>query len=170
VTIAIRNSARTAVALIVAIGSGGCSDKSDRAAGATDAGLTAMDGASGSCNGAATPFVLPLSATTPKGEFEVTVTESEPPDFGMGDNAWTVRVEDSSGAPVVGSTFKVNPWMPKHKHGAVTLVVVTELGDGEYRAKPINVNMPGIWDIRFDFPGDAGTPLRAVFTLCSTAR
>jgi hypothetical protein len=88
----------------------------------------------------------------------------------MGDNAWTLRIDDASGQPVSGLPIRVVPWMTAHNHGSVRVVVVTELGGGEYEAKPINVNMPGIWDIRVDFPNDGATPLRAVFSFCASDR
>lgn len=148
---------------------GGCSEKSGQPAAATDAALTGEPSTT-SCTGKGTPFVLPLTAETPNREFAVTITDATPPDFGMGDNAWTVRVDDAGGHPAPGSSFKVNPWMPEHKHGAVKIVVVTDSGEGAYDVKPINVNMPGVWEIRFDFPSDGGAGLRAVFSLCALAR
>lgn len=86
----------------------------------------------------------------------------------MGDNAWTLHVDDASGRPAPGVSFNVVPWMPAHNHGSVKVVVVTDQGGGDYEAKPININMAGIWDIRVQFPGDGAVPLRAVFSFCAS--
>jgi len=157
------------IALCVFGASAGCSD-------AKNSGNSIRDGAAGdeyavnSCDGKGTPFVLPLTARTPNGEFSVTLTAAEPTQFSLGDNDWTLSVSGANGDPAAGVAFVVNPWMPEHRHGAVKTVVVTDLGDGKYEAKPINANMPGVWDIRIDFPGDGGTPLRAVLSVCASAR
>ncbi len=86
----------------------------------------------------------------------------------MGDNDWTLHVDDASGQPAPGLSFNVVPWMTAHNHGAVKVVVVTDQGGGDYDAKPINVNMAGIWDIRVQFPTDGAAPLRAVFSFCAS--
>jgi hypothetical protein len=153
-----------------AAGCAGCSEKSDQPLAATDAALVG-DASDPTCGGKGTPFELPVTAKTPNGEFAATLTASDPPKFGMGDNAWTLRIDDADGKPAPGVVFNVVPWMTLHKHGAVKAVVVTDEGDGAYEAKPINVNMPGIWDIRIEFPAaDGGAPLRAVFSFCASAR
>jgi hypothetical protein len=159
-----------AIALIAAAGCAGCSGKSDQTLAATDAALVG-DASDPTCGDKATPFVLPVTAKTPNGEFTATLTASDPPKFGMGDNAWTLRIDDADGKPAPGMTVKVVPWMTLHNHGAVKAVIVTDEGDGVYQAKPINANMPGIWDIRVEFPGgDGGVTLRAVFSFCASAR
>jgi len=161
----------SAIILLAAAGFAGCTGKSDQPLAAADAAVVTGDGADTTCGGKATPFVLPVTAGTPGDEFSVTLTASDPANFGMGDNAWTLRVDGADGKPTSGLSFKVVPWMNEHKHGAVKAVIVTDVGDGVYEAKPINANMPGIWDIRVDFPGgDGGTPLRAVFSFCASAR
>lgn len=159
------------IALLAVAGCAGCSGKSDPTLAAADAAIVGSDGSDVTCGSNATPFVLPVSARTPNDEFTATLTASTPPKFGMGDNAWTLRIDGADGKPAPGLVFNVVPWMTEHKHGAVKAVIVTEVGDGVYEAKPINVNMPGIWDIRVEFPdGDGGTPIRAVFSFCASAR
>jgi hypothetical protein len=161
----------SSIALLLAAGIAGCSGKSDQTLAAIDAAVVGDDGSDVTCGGKATPFVLPVTARTPGDEYSVTLTASDPPKFGMRDNAWTLRVDDASGSAASGVSFNVVPWMTEHNHGAVKAVIVTEVGGGTYEAKPININMPGIWDIRVEFPGDdGGTPPRAVFSFCASAR
>ena len=165
--------ATSAILLLAAASSAGCSGKSEQPLAAADAAAVIVgDATDTTCGGKTTPFVLPITAKTPNDEYAATLTASDPPRFNLGDNAvWTLRIDGAEGKPALGVTFKVIPWMVEHNHGSPKAVIVSESGEGLYEAKPINLNMPGIWDVRVEFPsGDGGTPLRAVFSFCASAR
>ena len=66
-----------------------------------------------------------------------------PPD--KGDNTWTIRVEDG-GEGVPGLALDVALNMPDHGHGTPVGVEITDEGDGNYTADPLNMWMPGLWD------------------------
>lgn len=158
----------SAIVLLMAGALAGCSEQASAGANPADA-AASTDAPTNSCGGKGA-FVIPSTARTPGGEFSVTLTEANPREFALGDSDWTLHVDGADGKPAPGLTFKVVPWMTEHNHGAVKAVVVTDLGDGDYEAKPINVNMPGIWDVRVEFPSDGGTALRAVLSFCANAR
>jgi hypothetical protein len=68
-----------------------------------------------------------------------------PPD--KDDNAWTIRVEDG-GEGVPGLAVDVSLNMPDHGHGTPVPVEITDEGDGVYVADPLNMWMPGLWDVK----------------------
>ncbi|HTE52091.1 MAG TPA: FixH family protein [Kofleriaceae bacterium] len=85
-----------------------------------------------------------------------------PPD--KGDNTWTIRIEDGGeGVPALDVSFSLN--MPDHGHGTPIPVGVTDEGDGSYTADPINMWMPGLWDVTIN--ADDGTAADSVtFSFC----
>lgn len=80
-------------------------------------------------------------------EMQVAIADADPAMPIRGDNAWTLAVTDSSGAPMTGLDLTVGPWMPDHGHGSPVQVNVTEVGDGEYLVEPLNLFMAGYWEI-----------------------
>ena len=73
---------------------------------------------------------------------------------------------DSGGAPVDGATLEVTPFMPDHGHGTSINAVVTPSGsNGEYDVTPVNMWMPGYWEVTVDID-DQGTADSAVFKVC----
>jgi hypothetical protein len=51
--------------------------------------------------------------------------------------------------------------MPDHAHGSPQPVVVTEMGDGEYKLDPVNLFMAGYWEVTISAEDDD-----IVFPLC----
>lgn len=82
------------------------------------------------------------------------------------DNTWTIQVEDSALTPRDDAAIEVTPWMPDHGHGTTADVVVTAEGsDGNYELDPVNLWMPGLWEIRMRIEVDA-TVDNVVFAFC----
>lgn len=72
-------------------------------------------------------------------------------------HSWSVKLQDSSGAPVTGARLAVGGGMPQHGHGFPTKPRVTrEIENGTYLVEGMKFSMPGWWDIRFDIQGAAG--------------
>ncbi|RMH38624.1 MAG: hypothetical protein D6689_19025 [Deltaproteobacteria bacterium] len=96
----------------------------------------------------------------------VRLVEADPAPPARFDNAWVLAVEDASGAPRDDAQVAVTPWMPDHGHGTPIEAVVTPRGsDGLYDVAPINLWMPGLWEIRIDATVD-GVDDRVVFAFC----
>ena len=56
--------------------------------------------------------------------------------------------------------------MPDHGHGASKEAIVTPSGtDGMYDVDPVNLWMPGFWEVRFNVMA-AGASDRIVFAFC----
>ena len=122
----------------------------------------------GTCAGevAAEPYAAGLVKVGAAGVFTVELASSLPAPPAKGDNRWTLKVRDDHGSPVEGATVSVVPYMPAHGHGAATDPVVTPSGaPGEYLADPVNLSMPGVWEITVTVAGDGGTDT-AGFVFC----
>lgn len=104
------------------------------------------------------------------GGVAVRIMESTPAPPVRGDNVFQLELAGPGGAPLTGNTVKVTPFMPDHQHGSPIAVEVTAgAADGEYQAAPVNLWMPGLWEITVDATPDGGGIAdreRVVFRFC----
>ncbi len=90
-------------------------------------------------------FVAGMSKDGDVFTFRLMDSVPAPPD--KDDNTWTIRVEDE-GEGVPGLAVDVSLNMPDHGHGTPVPVEITDEGDGVYIADPLNMWMPGLWDVK----------------------
>lgn len=110
-------------------------------------------------------FVPGMSKRT-EGGIEVALIEAEPEPPARLDNSWVISVANADGEPQEGAQMTLNPQMPDHGHGSPREPVVTELGDGEYRAEPISLFMPGYWTVDVSVTLDDQPPESVQFGFC----
>ena len=148
-----------AVAVAVFGGGGACSDD------ATDDGGTTYN-----CEAETRDeqFLAGMQKQAPGGTL-VALTSAMPAPPGRDDNTWAVAVS-KSGAALAGATVKVTPFMPDHRHGTSVPVVVTPdpATPGHYELSPINLWMPGLWEITIDVTPAGGMRDSVVFRFCIT--
>lgn len=103
------------------------------------------------------------------GGTQVSLMEAMPAPPGRDDNTWEIDVA-RAGSPLAGATIKVTPFMPDHRHGTSVPVVVTPdpATPGRYELSPINLWMPGLWEITIDVTPAGGTRDSVVFRFCIT--
>jgi hypothetical protein len=71
-----------------------------------------------------------------------------------GDNTWTILVTDLQDQPLDGLTIDATPFMPDHGHGTPLQETVTPgTAAGEYVLAPVNLWMPGFWEVTLDLTG-----------------
>lgn len=153
--------------------SSGNTDSTDTSgANATDTEIpegTSGDGttATGSCasESRAEEFVPGMAKETESG-FEVELAESDPAPPARQDNSWVIAVKDANGEPILDAQLTLNPRMPDHGHGAPREAVVTQLGDGRYRAEPVALFMPGYWTIDVSVSVGDDPPESVQFGFC----
>lgn len=85
-----------------------------------------------------------------EGDLRIEVVSIEPDPPVVGQNTLVFSISDAEGEPVIGATVEVEPFMPHHNHGSTETPVVTDLGDGTYRADPVTFQMPGHWEVRIE--------------------
>ena len=141
---------------------GGCAD-------ATPDGSDApADGSE--CTGDFDTYQAGMTRQAEPGPVTVELARSEPaPPVVRSDNVWWLRLSDEAGEPVLGAELLVTPYMPKHQHGSAE-VVVEELGDGEYKLSPIELVMPGVWEIPVSITPADGDTSEVTFRFCIAER
>lgn len=82
------------------------------------------------------------------------------------DNTWIMALS-ASGSALVGATAGVTLFMPDHNHGTQIKPVITP-GEtpGTYKFEPLNLWMPGLWELTFEATPPGGSKDRAVFRVC----
>lgn len=63
------------------------------------------------------------------------------------DNSWLLQLDTTAG-PLSNATVVVTPFMPDHQHGTPIKVGVEAMPTaGQYTLSPINMWMPGLWEV-----------------------
>jgi hypothetical protein len=121
------------------------------------------------CSVGPTPeaFAAGLSGSSADGSLKMSFVSASPAPPEKGENNWTLKVTDGSGAPVTGASFTVKPWMPEHLHGSSIVPQMTPASQpGVYDVGILEFFMPGIWQTTITLVEDAGPPEDVVFTFC----
>jgi hypothetical protein len=108
-------------------------------------------------------FVLGMQKAGMDGVLGLELVSATPAPPARGDNDWLVRIhtlEDGGafGELVDGADIEVTPFMPAHQHGTgVVTEVLPQSSSGQYLLKPVNLWMPGVWEVTIDVTSDAGS-------------
>jgi hypothetical protein len=112
-------------------------------------------------------FALGLSKPGESSRYTFTLVTADPAPPARGDNTWVLRLDTMAApvAPVTGATMSVSPFMPDHSHGSGKTVTITPMTEaGEYKLAPVNLWMPGLWEVTVQVSGAQSD--RAVFRFC----
>jgi hypothetical protein len=83
------------------------------------------------------------------------------------DNTWILEVVDGTGIPVDDVALEVEPYMPDHMHGTSIATKVTVMDEpGQFELDPVNLFMPGLWEVRLRFTMPDTTKDEVVFRFC----
>ncbi|MFO0634238.1 MAG: FixH family protein [Nannocystaceae bacterium] len=97
----------------------------------------------------------------------VTFVDAMPAPPARGDNTWRVAITDVAGAPLSGLQLAVDPYMPDHQHGTSIATHVDEADTpGHYVLAPVNLFMPGLWEVTIAASGLQGGDDAVVFRFC----
>jgi len=115
-------------------------------------------------------FVAGMTKTGGLG-LEFVLVSSEPAPPARNDNTWVLELHDATGAPLDGATVDVRPFMPDHNHGTSIETQVTPVDGtpGRYTLDPVNMFMPGVWEVTIRATPAGGTQAdrdEVVFTFC----
>lgn len=97
----------------------------------------------------------------------VTFVDAMPAPPARYDNAWIVMVTDAAtGEPVADCLGEAIPFMPDHMHGtSIEAHVTAGENPGEYVIDPVNLFMPGLWEVTLEFTcGEVSDDV--VFSFC----
>jgi hypothetical protein len=95
-------------------------------------------------------FVLGLAKPGDSSRYEFKLMSADPAPPARGDNTWILQLSTMTApiAPVTGASMTVTPFMPDHAHGSGKTVLVTPMPEaGQYKLEPVNLWMPGLWEV-----------------------
>ena len=154
---------RGAALLLSALALAGCGTNDDDQAPATG-------DDSEECTGDFDTFEPGMSKRALPGNITVQLTEAVPsPPVVRSDNIWWLKLSDADGAAILGAQLVASPYMPKHQHGSAE-VVVDEQSEGEYQLSPIELIMPGVWEIPLSITPIAEEDSETTFRFCIAER
>lgn len=90
-------------------------------------------------------YLVGLQKKTPSG-LSVSLMTAEPAPPAKGNNAWTLKLVDASGAPIEAADVSLTPYMPDHAHGSAVKPEVKAQGGGNYGVSRIYLPMSGFWE------------------------
>lgn len=116
------------------------------------------------------PFAINL-ARTGAGGTTFTIVSADPALPIRGNNAWVIDVSrDGAPVPATDGEFLVTPFMPDHRHGTGIKAIWTPdpATPGRFTVSPINLWMPGVWEVTFEETPTGGARDQVKFTFCIT--
>ncbi len=149
-------------AALFALGAAGCDGGDTGGTGTTTA--PSQEGCAGDPR--VTEYQAGMEAKSEDGSITVSLLDADPAPPAKGDNVWTLKIVDAAGAPVTGATLALQAYMPDHAHSSTVVPEITPAGDGTYTLDPVNLFMPGVWEITVDVSPPGGTVQSVLFTLC----
>ena len=143
---------------MAALGLGGCGDP------AHDPATNANDGSE--CTGDYDQFEPGMTKLAEPDSITIELKEATPsPPVVRSDNVWLLNLTDADGNALIGAEIIASPYMPAHQHGSAE-VVVEEQGKGDYRLTPIELMMPGVWEIPISVTPADGEASETTFRFC----
>lgn len=112
-------------------------------------------------------FVMGLTKNGASGQLSFKLVSSDPAPPSRGDNTWILELSTMAApvTPVSGAAMSVTPFMPDHEHGSGEDVIVTPMPSaGQYKLEPVNLWMPGLWEVTMQVSGAQSD--RVVFKFC----
>jgi hypothetical protein len=84
------------------------------------------------------------------------------------DNTWMIEVVDTAtSTPMTDIELEVEPYMPDHMHGTSIACEVTPMPEpGQMQLDPVNLFMPGLWEVRLNFTLPDAVEDQVVFRFC----
>src|SRR5689334_22201502 len=112
-------------------------------------------------------FAIGLEHDTTMGAKYIIVSSTPAPPA-RGDNDIVIQIEDSAAAPMTGQQLTIRPYMPDHGHGTAVPVNVTEspTTPGQYDLNPVNMHMPGLWQVFMSNGATVQESNTATFAFC----
>ena len=140
-----------------------CSDGDTGTSGTT---TTTTDTSGCATDTRAQVYVVGLSAASDDGAVKVTFVDADPAPPAKGNNTWTVKLTDAAGKPISGAAIEATAYMPDHGHTSPIKPTGTEKDAGTYEVTPVNLFMPGIWEITLKVTPAGGAAESVKFTFC----
>lgn len=112
-------------------------------------------------------YKVGMKGASSDGAIMVTFEDADPSPPAKGNNTWMVKLTDAAGKPLNGATIETKAYMPDHGHESSIKPKATPMGsDGSYEVTPINLFMPGVWEVTLTVTPMGGAAASIKFTFC----
>lgn len=111
-------------------------------------------------------YAVGLKSTSEDGAVTITFVDADPAPPAKGNNIWTVKITGKDGKPLSGATIETTSYMPDHAHTSPIKPTATEKDPGTYEVTPVNLFMPGVWEVTLDVTPAGGSAEAVKFTFC----
>lgn len=133
----------------------------------TSSGSTTSEMAACATDTRAQVYTVGLSSSSDDGAVTITFVDADPAPPAKGNNTWTVKITDADGKPVSDAAIATTAYMPDHGHTSPITPKATPLADaGTYEVTPVNLFMPGIWEVTLKVTPSGGEAKDVLFTFC----
>ncbi len=130
-----------------------------------DSGHTSHHTHSETCGEPGDTYSAGMTHDCTDGACSVVLVSADPAPPDKGDNTWTLRVEDTTGAAVTDASVQLVPFMQEHGHGTSPAEFAATADGENYVSEPMNLFMGGLWEVTVQVEAD-GASHDAVFTFC----
>lgn len=118
-------------------------------------------------------YVVGLERAGNGGKLDFKLMSANPAPPGFNNNTWVIQINSMAagvvGDPAANATIRVTPFMPDHQHGTPIKATIEAMPEaGQYKLDPINMWMPGYWEITIDAQAGAVSD-RVVYKFCIQA-
>lgn len=117
------------------------------------------------CEGRGETYVPGMDLTTDDGRFDVTLVEASPAPPANADNFWTLDLAGEDGEAVDDAEIVAVPFMIDHGHGAPSQLA-TAVSNGRYELGPLDLFMPGYWEVTLTISANEEDASSVVFAFC----
>jgi hypothetical protein len=105
------------------------------------------------------------SVTSASGRFQVEVLAPQVPLKRGPQDLRIVITEAQSHKPALGIQLALEPWMTSMGHGISDTPQVSAVGPGQFQVAPLDLFMPGVWELRMRLSGAATDQATVVIKL-----
>ena len=102
-----------------------------------------------SYSGAVDSYDANLPKAGNAGQIQFVLMNAQPAPPAKGNNTWTLKLLDATGAPIQNATFAIKTWMPMMRHGSSIAPRQAANADGTYSISNLYLIMDGIWQVTF---------------------
>lgn len=101
-------------------------------------------------------------------QFKLMLISAAPAPWDVGDNDWTLKVEDLDGNALDDALVRITPYMPDHGHGVSPphYSGIAQGSGGLYDVDTFNLIMPGFWEMTVEISTSGSAGESIAFRIC----
>lgn len=111
-------------------------------------------------------YAVGVESKSQDGSMTIAFMDADPAPPAKGNNMWTVKITNAKGESVDGAKIVTTSYMPDHGHTSPIKPQSVPMGDGVYQVSPVNLFMPGVWEVTLTVAAPGEKDQAVKFTFC----